>query len=196
MEMNPKVSVIIPIHNAEQYLKECLESVVNQTQKEIEIICVNDASTDASASILDQYAAQDSRIKIITYSTNKSASQARKDAVLDSTGQYIMFLDADDSLELSACKSLSNMMDKYKVDILQFGTFVDALPTVKESTIKFFTHFAKPYHGFLYGKEIFEGCFKERKFRFTLWNKIYTSSLCKKAFSHVKDGFFPKAQDL
>ena len=137
MEMNPKVSVIIPIHNAEQYLKECLESVVNQTQKEIEIICVNDASTDASASILDQYAAQDSRIKIITYSTNKSASQARKDAVLDSTGQYIMFLDADDSLELSACKSLSNMMDKYKVDILQFGTFVDALPTVKESTIKF-----------------------------------------------------------
>lgn len=191
-----KVSVIIPVYNAEKYLCQCLDSVVNQTLKDIEIICVDDASTDSSKSILDQYAMQDSRVRVIYYSKNKSASQARKDAVLSSKGQYIIFLDADDSLELSACKNLSDMMDKYRVDIIQFGTFVDALPTVKDSTVKFFTQFAKPYRGFLYGKEIFDGCFKERKFRFTLWNKIYTSELCKKAFSYIKDGFYPKAQDL
>ena len=61
----PKVSVIIPVYNVEKYLKECLDSVVNQTLKDIEIICINDGSTDNSLNILKQYATQDSRIKII-----------------------------------------------------------------------------------------------------------------------------------
>ena len=61
----PKVSVIIPVYNVEKYLRECLDSVVNQTLKDIEIICVNDGSTDNSLQILEEYASQDSRIKII-----------------------------------------------------------------------------------------------------------------------------------
>lgn len=193
---NPKVSVIIPVYNAEKYLIECLNSVINQTEKNIEIICINDASNDTSINILSEFAKNDHRIKIIDYNVNKSASQARKDGVLISQGKYIMFLDADDTLETSACQSLSNMMDKYDVDILQFGTYVDALPSVKESTRKFFEGFAKPYNKFLYGKEIFEGCFEYKKYRFTLWNKIYKSDLCKKAFFYIKDGCFSKAQDL
>lgn len=196
MNTTPTVSIIIPVYNAEQYLEECLDSVVNQTLKNIEIICVDDASTDSSVKILNQYADKDNRIRIIKYTVNKSASQARKDGVLSAKGEYIMFMDADDRLELSACESLVQDMYSYQVDILQFGTFVDALDTVKKSSVSAFARFVAPYTNYLYGRDIFRGCFEERKFRFNLWNKIYRASLCKKAFTYIEDGSFPKAQDL
>ena len=192
----PKVSVIIPVYNDEKYLAECLDSVTKQTLSDIEIICINDASTDASLTILTQYAANDARIRIINYIENKSASQARKDGVLMSSGEYIMFMDADDSIELTACEELASAMDKYQVDILQFGTYVDALKTVQAKSVNSFTHFVAPCTDHLNGRQVFEGCFEYRKYRFNLWNKIYKSDLCKKAFLDIADGSFPKAQDL
>lgn len=196
MGENIKVSVIIPVYNAEKYLRQCLDSVVNQTLREIEIICVDDASTDGSKAILQEYAERDSRVVPVFYAENMSASQARKDGVMLAKGQYIMFLDADDTYELTACKELSVEMDKRNVDILQFGTYVDALPSVATETVVFFERFAEPYLKPLEGREVFDACFKSKKYRFTIWNKIYRAELCKKAFSHIEDGFFPKAQDL
>lgn len=191
-----KVSIIIPVHNAEEYLRTCIESALNQTLSDLEVICVDDFSSDNSFDILKEYASRDERIKLIHYAENKSSSQARKDGVLSAQGRYIMFLDADDSLELTACEKLTDLMDKTKVDILQFGTFVDAVPTVKRSSVAWFENFTKPYEGVLQGKAVFEACFRDKKYRFNLWNKIYTSVLCKKAFSFVDDGCIPKAQDL
>ena len=86
MEQMPKVSVIIPVYNAEKYLHQCLDSVVNQTLREIEIICVDDGSTDGSAEILKSYAENDNRIVSVRYTQNKSSNQARKDGVLMSRG--------------------------------------------------------------------------------------------------------------
>ena len=91
----PKISVIIPVYNVEKYLAECLTSVVNQTFKDIEIICVNDGSTDNSPKILEEFAQKDSRIKIINQE-NQGMSCARNAGLAVATGEYITFVDSDD----------------------------------------------------------------------------------------------------
>ncbi len=91
----PEVSVIIPVYNVEKYLPQCLDSVINQTFTDIEIICVNDGSTDESAEILQKYAAKDSRIKVITQE-NKGLSATRNIGLAHATADYISFIDSDD----------------------------------------------------------------------------------------------------
>ena len=93
---NPKISVIIPVYNVEKYLSECLDSIVNQTFKDIEVICVNDCSTDNSLSILKEYASKDKRIKIISISSNRGCGYARKIALREASGEYILLCDSDD----------------------------------------------------------------------------------------------------
>ena len=96
----PKISVIVPIFNVEKYLKECLESIINQTFKDIEIICINDGSTDNSLDILNQYAEKDNRIKVITQS-NQGLSAARNTGIKYANGEYISFIDSDDYIDTS-----------------------------------------------------------------------------------------------
>lgn len=92
----PKVSVIIPVYNAEKYLPKSLDSVCNQTLKDLEIICVNDCSTDNSLKILQEYAEKDGRIKLIDLKENKGAAAARNTGIKNAQGEYIGFLDSDD----------------------------------------------------------------------------------------------------
>lgn len=91
----PKISVIIPLYNAEQYLRTCLESILAQTLQDIEILCINDGSTDASAAILQEYARQDSRI-LVKAQTNRGAGSSRNRALSLAKGQFVCFMDADD----------------------------------------------------------------------------------------------------
>lgn len=191
-----KFSIVIPVYNVEKYVKKCIESTLNQTLQDIEIICINDASTDASLSILQECAKKDQRLKIISYDTNKSASQARKDGVSQAKGEYIMFMDGDDYLELDACEKLYSIISKKKVDILHFGTNIINAGNATEQRINNLEKLLEPYSGILKGKDVFEGCFIQKKFRFSIWNKIFEGEFCKKAFRHVKDGNYPKAQDL
>ena len=97
----PLISVIIPVYNTEQHLNKCLNSVVNQTLKDIEIICINDNSSDNSLNILKEYKEKDknNRIKIISLKTNKGASHARNIGIKLSTGKYISFIDSDDYID-------------------------------------------------------------------------------------------------
>ena len=88
---NPKISVIVPVYNVEKYLSECLDSIINQTLKDIEIICVNDGSTDNSLSILKEYASKDNRIKIID-KENEGLGYTRKVGLDNATGDYILFV--------------------------------------------------------------------------------------------------------
>ncbi|GHU85520.1 hypothetical protein FACS1894198_3530 [Clostridia bacterium] len=105
----PLISIIIPVYNVKpRYLKECLESVINQTFKRIEIICVDDGSTDGSLKILKKFAKKDKRIKVI-HQKNKGPSAARNtgiDQALKSNSKYILFVDSDDILAKKACKVL------------------------------------------------------------------------------------------
>ena len=102
----PKVSVIIPVFNTEKYLRKCLNSVCNQTLKDIEIICVNDSSTDDSLEILKEYAAKDERIKLINFIENKGAAAARNAGIDIARGEYIGFVDCDDYIDLDFYEKL------------------------------------------------------------------------------------------
>ena len=120
---NTKISVIIPVYNVEKYLSECLDSIVNQTLKEIEIICVNDGSTDNSLSILKEYAFKDNRIKIIN-KENEGQGYARKVGLDSATGKYILFCDSDDYYaELTAFEKLYNCAEDKETDLVTFDFF-------------------------------------------------------------------------
>lgn len=105
-----KFSVIIPVYNVESYLRDCLDSVLNQTFADWEAICVNDGSTDGSANILDEYAARESRLKVITQ-PNGGLSAARNVGIDAAEGEYVLFLDSDDWLEKNALEVLSTNLD-------------------------------------------------------------------------------------
>ena len=94
--LSPLVSIIVPIYNVEQYLAECLDSLVNQTLRDIEIICVNDASPDKSKDIAEQYAMRDSRVRVVSHVKNQGLGPARNTGVENATAPYIMFIDSDD----------------------------------------------------------------------------------------------------
>ncbi len=114
------VSVVIPVYNAKPYLRECLESLKNQTLKNIEIICVNDGSTDESLDILRKYEMQDKRIKVID-KPNTGAGDCRNVGMKQAKGQYLLFLDADDIFAQSLCEKACFQIMKDKADICFFG---------------------------------------------------------------------------
>ena len=114
-----KVSVIIPVYNTEKYLEKCLYSVCNQTLSDIEIICINDCSTDNSREILNKYAADDERIKIINFEENKGAAAARNAGIDAATGEYIGFVDADDYPDLDFYEKLYNKAQETGADIVK-----------------------------------------------------------------------------
>ena len=93
-----KISIIIPVYNVEKYLKKCLQSVINQTIPEIEIICVNDGSTDESPQILEEFTQEDDLIKIIN-KENGGIASARNRGLAYATGEYIGFVDSDDWID-------------------------------------------------------------------------------------------------
>lgn len=116
---NILISVIIPVYNVEKYLRECLESIINQTFSEIEIICINDGSTDNSSGILEEYKKIDERIIVLTQD-NSGASVARNTGLRMARGRYICFVDSDDMLIPTALEKLFETSEKDKLDILFF----------------------------------------------------------------------------
>ncbi len=117
METEPKISVIIPVYNVEKYLRHCLDSVCNQTLHEIEIICINDGSTDASLQILSEYSARDDRITVLQQE-NSGMAIARNAGLSIARADYIMFVDSDDYLALNALEILYTKMIEYKPDVV------------------------------------------------------------------------------
>ena len=114
-----KVSVIIPVYNVEPYLKQCMDSVVGQTLKDIEIICVDDGSTDGSLDILREYAAEDNRIQIIEQK-NAGAGAARNNGMRHATGKYLSFLDSDDFFEPRMLEKAYDLPEKDQADFVAY----------------------------------------------------------------------------
>lgn len=116
--MEKKISIIIPVYNAEKFLKRCLESVINQTYKNLEIICVDDGSKDNSSKIIEKIAKKDNRI-ILIKQKNQGVSIARNNAIEKSTGEYIMFLDSDDYMDKNMCEIMIKAINEYRVDVVR-----------------------------------------------------------------------------
>lgn len=117
----PLVSVIIPVFNVEKYLEQCLDSVAAQTLEDIEIICVNDSSTDSSLDILNEYARKDERIKVVTQ-PNSGAGAARNKGMSMATGKYLSFLDSDDFFEKDMLKLAYDKAEEDKADFVVFNS--------------------------------------------------------------------------
>lgn len=130
MNGNPKFSIIIPIYNVENYLSRCLESVINQTLIDIEIICVNDGSYDGSDEIIKQYAKIDDRVKIVE-KKNGGLSSARNAGMNIAQGDYICFLDSDDYYERNLCERLYKEVLEHNPDIIAFGANI--FPLTKDT---------------------------------------------------------------
>lgn len=121
MRKYPKITVIIPVYNVETYLSRCLESVVNQTLRDIEIICVNDGTKDQSVEIVNEYMKKDKRIQLLE-KENGGLASARNFGLKSATGDMILFLDSDDYLELNACERIYEEHLNKNADIIVFGS--------------------------------------------------------------------------
>lgn len=118
--MNKMISVIVPVYNVEHDLEECIESIIHQTYENIEVILVDDGSTDRSGEICDYYATIDERI-IVIHKENGGNSSARKAGIRESKGEYLLFVDSDDWIEITTCEKMMNIIQCYDVDMVRFA---------------------------------------------------------------------------
>lgn len=119
---DPEVSIVMPVHNSQpDELREAVESALGQTLHAIELVCVDDGSTDDTAARLEAFAQQDNRLRLIRFQTNKGTLAARNAAILAAKGRYVLPLDPDDSLLPEACEKLSGIMELRELDMLQFS---------------------------------------------------------------------------
>lgn len=167
--MTDLISIILPVYNVELYLRKSLDSLLNQTYANIEIIAINDGSTDSSYEILLSYSKKDSRIKIINQ-TNKGLSEARNIGLYHSKGNYILFVDSDDYIENTTCENLYNRINKLNSDFIVFGIYRNyPVLEIKQS----FNFSLDIYYDI--NQFIFESVRKSRMFSYA-WNKFYKKS--------------------
>ena len=119
MEQMPKVSIIVPVYNVERYLRQCLDSLVNQTYQNIEIICVDDGSTDASSEILTEYALKNSKVRVIRQE-NSGLSAARNVGFSFATGEYVMYVDSDDWIDVCTCEKAVFKAEEHAADLVMW----------------------------------------------------------------------------
>lgn len=192
---NPKVSFVVPVYNAEKTIKKCINSILNQTYRNIEIICVNDGSKDNTLAILKKLQAQDSRIIVIDQK-NQGPYMARKNGILRASGDYIQSCDADDFLpNKHSCEILIELFNQNKnVQMIQFGHFDKIKGFKNKKTTKI--------NGVISKKELFDKYYKDfignancQAVTVTLWDKIYESKIMKSAVQN-KDLSLKVGEDL
>ena len=168
------VSVIVPVYNVEQYLEKCIDSIINQTYKNLEIILIDDGSTDSSGKICDRYAARDKRIKVI-HQENGGLAVVRNIGVSAASGEYIMFVDSDDYIDTEIVQFLYEQSKKYCADISICGfKYADKNGKVWDGepvTID---------EGIVSKRDFWEHFYSDtRIFYVTLWAKLFRRSVWK-----------------
>lgn len=194
--MQVDISIIIPVHNGEKYLDNCIKSLIEQSYYNIEIICVDDGSKDRSKEILMRYKAQDNRLHIIHEEHNVGTSKARKDGVLRSTGKYILFVDSDDWLHKDACERLITIGEKEAADIIHFGVKVNGCHGMEQRKVEVMQKYVEPYLGNYSIDEIRVLCYEKTLLSHNLWGKLFNGNICREAFSFLTDDRFIMAEDL
>jgi len=173
------VSVIVPIYNSEKYLRRCIESIINQSYKNIEIILINDGSTDNSGEICDAYALDDKRIRVI-YTKNNGPAAARNIGIENSKGSFIFFIDADDFIENNALNLLVESYNQHKADIV-----VGSFNKIRNSNSVYGHNGVFSSSKLLTKQDIIDyaRCYLKKPNRFTLfaysWGRLFKSSIIK-----------------
>lgn len=164
-----KISVVIPLYNAEPYIGRCLDSVLRQSYKNIEIVIVDDASTDASLSVVQRYQTQYPFVTIISHKQNKGAMMSRKDGYTAATGECLMFVDADDTLPFDAVACLVAKQQETNADIVAGNVEKIYVDGHKERLVE-----NLPTHAT--GVDMLEALLDE-KVRRCLWGRLYRTGL-------------------
>lgn len=177
-----KISVIVPVYNSEKYLQRCINSILNQTYKDLELILIDDGSTDSSGSICDSFAKIDSRVRVI-HQKNSGVSEARNIGLNHAVGDYITFVDSDDYIDSRMYEELINLFLKYNADITHCG-YKRVNP---EGVIQKEVHGT---HKVLCQNQIeATNCFlRGEYFNCGIWNKLFKASLFERVRfdSHLK----------
>lgn len=186
-QKSPKISIITPVYNADLYLEECLNSLVNQTLQDIEIICVNDNSKDKSLKILENFSKKDKRIKIINFEQTCGQSRARNVALEQTSGKYIGFVDADDFVDPDMFEKMYKKAQNSDIVMCQAKVFDDKVKTYKDDAY--------------FALDCFDDKFAEKPFthedtkdfateiNVSVWNKIYRAEFLKKSGVKFQEGF-------
>ncbi len=194
---SPKVSILIPVYNTAPSLGRCLDSVLAQSLKEIEVIAVNDASPDNSAEILAEYAAKDPRVRIVTHEKNGGILAARVSGIRAARAPYVTFLDADDLLAERVLELACRKAEETGADIVHFASRVfDESGAAKPEHLRLAEKKLLPYPGTLLYKDIFDQAFRKQSYRWTVWGKLYRTDLCRNAADILPDGYYLMAEDL
>ncbi len=171
LERGVKISVIIPVYNVQDYLDKCLDSIINQTYKNLEIIIVNDCTPDNSQEIIDRYVENDSRIVFVMHEKNKGLGGARNTGIESATGDYISFVDSDDYLALNAFELVINKIeDCPNIDIIKFGRIEDYGYKKVKLSPKLSKEYYKDGWGFI------REALYEKKYRVSVCDNIYSVS--------------------
>lgn len=183
---NPEISVIVPVYNVEHYLAECLDSLRSQSISDIEIICVNDGSSDGSEKVVREYIKKDSRIRLINQK-NQGVSSARNKGIKEAKGKYIYFMDADDSITLNYLEGLYDAALEYSCDIVANENILYYHAEDEENNRLKLPRF----HEFI---KISPRTFFRNPGRVVCWNKLFSADfLCRCGLSFPR---LAKAEDV
>ena len=166
------ISVIVPVYNVEKYIRECLDSIVNQTYKNLQIILVDDGSTDNSGKICDEFAKKDSRITVV-HQENQGAGAAKNTGLELIEGEYFSIIDSDDYIDLSMYEKMVSLMKQYDSDIVQClfkQVYVNKIIMRQYSTLKksctvltrqkYLQHFLSDWKFAIFATKIFKTSFE------------------------------------
>ena len=193
-----KISIIIAAYNVERYIQECIDSVRKQTLQDIDIVIVDDASTDTTPAILAQAAHADERIRVITHTVNQGLHITRKTGVAAASGEYAFFLDGDDDLEPTMCEELYRNISESPVDILHFGLSVIGENGILDDERIAFERFNNAPVSNLNGPDIVHSIYLESSGHTVDWRitqRLIRTSLLRKAFDQMSGHRLERAED-
>lgn len=185
---NPKVSVLIPVYNSAEYVSECLESVLNQSFTDFEVICVNDCSTDNSLEILENYSEKDSRVKVFSMPENSGNLQARKRTIKESSGDYILFVDSDDYISENTIESVYNEALSSKADVVHypFRVFTQT-EEIDDKFVSDMDKFVNPVYSEINENALLEECYCNNKIAWVLCSNLFRGNLLRNVIDNTTD---------
>ena len=181
-----KVSIIVPLYNQERYIEPCLHSICNQSHQNLEVIVVNDGSTDHSLSVAESWGHKDHRIRLLNKS-NEGVTMARRDGLLQATGEYVAFVDSDDLLPPHSVEILVKYMAEFDVDLV-ICAVVKKLGFIKRRHVD--DIYAFPVHQKISEPELFDkyfvGFYQNDVFPVTMWGRLYRKTAIDKAIRETE----------
>ncbi|MFV0634654.1 glycosyltransferase [Demequina sp.] len=195
MTPRPDVAIVIPVHNDEQWIRAALDSCLSQTHADVEVICVDDASTDGTRELIATIAAHDARVRLIEMAHNVSALQCRRAGIEAAQADFVLFLDGDDLLDDRAVALTLAKARETQADVVGFGvTVLDA----DGRTVGGYQTRLAPVHDALEGDDVLRGLFPTgRRSQGQLWRYLFRRSVLEEAYRHIpRDVVLRRVNDL